>query len=158
MALNDPIAERMATQVAGEKSSVIQEDLTITGMVMTDGAVEVHGTLLGDMFAKTVYVAPGALVRGDLVAEAVSVAGVHEGRVTARSVLLGSNARCKGAILHQRLTIEDGAEFEGSVLRKTDESAWSDISKTFEEPGVELTPEAQKAVDALRREFESKGA
>lgn len=154
--MRDPIKERMTNAVAGSEKTIIQRDLTITGAILTDGAVEVHGVLNGDMFAKSVLIGPGATVKGDLVAENVEIAGLAEGRVTARVVRLAPNARYKGAILHQRLMIEDGAEFEGSVLRKTDEAAWSDISKTFEIPGVELTDEAKRAVDALKAEFERK--
>lgn len=153
----DPIKERMATQVAGDQTTVIQRDLTVSGAVMTDGSVELHGTLNGDMFAKHVLIGPGATMKGDVVAENVEIAGVADGRVTARVVRLAPNARFRGAILHQRLMIEDGAEFEGSVLRKTDEAAWTEISKTFEIPGVELTDDAQRAVDALKREFDAKG-
>lgn len=154
----DPIKQRMANQVASDKPTVIQRDLTITGAVMTDGVVELHGSLTGDLYAKRVLVGPGASMKGDIVSELVEVAGHVDGRVTARQVRLAPTARIKGAILHQRLAIEDGAEFEGNVLRKTDEKAWSEISKTFEIPGVDLTPEAKKAVDALKAEFSAKGA
>lgn len=156
--MQDPIRERMTNQVAGDKATVIQRDLVVTGAVMTDGMVELHGKLTGDLFAKRVLIGPGALLKGDIVAENVEVAGEIDGRVTARLVRLAPTARIKGAILHQRLSIDDGAEFEGNVLRKTDEAAWAAISKTFEIPGVELTPEAQTAVNALKAEFASKGA
>lgn len=147
----------MANQVATDQRTVIQQDLKITGAILTDGSVEIYGALTGDLFAKDVVIGPGAQVNGDIVAENVEIAGVAEGRVTARAVRLSPNARYKGAILHQRLMIDDGAEFEGSVLRKTDEAAWADISKTFDIPGVELTEEAKRAVAALKAEFETKG-
>ena len=156
--MQDPVRQRMENQVAGDKPTVIQRDLNITGAVMTDGVVELHGALTGDLFAKRVLVGPGAKMKGDIVSEVVEVAGMVDGRITARMVRLGASARIQGAILHQRLAIDDGAEFEGSVLRKTDESAWTEISKTFVTPGVELTPEAQKAVDSLKAEFAAKGA
>ena len=156
--MRDPVKERMATQVAGGRTTVIQRDLNISGAVMTDGSVELFGALDGDLFAKTLMIGPGARFKGDVVAENVEISGMVDGRVTARTVRLGATAQVKGAILHQRLMIDDGAEFEGSVLRKTDEAAWTEISKTFEIPGVELTADAQRAVDALKREFEAKGA
>ena len=156
--MQDPIKQRMANPPASDKPTVIQRDLKITGAVMTDGVVELNGSLNGDLYAKRVLVGPGATMTGDIVSEMVEVAGTVDGRVTARMVRLAGSARIKGAILHQRLSIDDGAEFEGSVLRRTDDAAWSAISKTFEIPGVELTPEAQKAVDDLKAEFAAKGA
>lgn len=136
--------------------TVIQQDMVLTGMILTDGAVELHGVLDGDICAKGFTLGSTGMLKGDVVAEEVAIAGEGEGRITARKVRLGAGARYRGDILHQRLSVEDGAEFEGAVLRKTDEAAWSEITKTFETPGVELTDEAVRAVNALKAEFEKR--
>ncbi|MCI4661271.1 MAG: polymer-forming cytoskeletal protein [Neomegalonema sp.] len=131
----------------------ISSDLTVTGTILTDGAVEISGTVNGDICARSVIINPGAEFRGEIVAENVSLAGRGTGRITARSVAIKGTAHFKGDILHQSLSIEASAQFEGSVLRKTDEAAWEKISETFVIEGVELTPEAQAAVQALKSEF-----
>ncbi len=149
------VEQRMRTMSGGDgPPTVIQKDMEVRGRMLTDGAVELHGTLTGDICARNVLLGDSGVVHGDIVAEQVEIAGQGDGRTTARRVRLGAGARYKGDILHQRLSIEDGAEFEGSVLRKTDEKAWEAISATFETPGVELTDAALKAVDALKAEFE----
>lgn len=159
-----PEPDRMSSRIEAKAQSmvstgdmaptVIQRDMVLKGMILTDGAVELHGVIDGDVCAKSFTLGDAGSLRGDVVAEQVQIAGEGQGRITARQVRLGSGARYQGDILHQRLSIEDGAEFEGAVLRKTDEAAWAEISKTFDTPGVELTEEAIRAVDALKAEFE----
>ncbi|MEO1291314.1 MAG: polymer-forming cytoskeletal protein [Pseudomonadota bacterium] len=132
----------------------ISQDLTITGTLLTDGVIEVSGAVEGNICAREVIVNPGALFRGEIVADMVTFTGRGTGRVTARSVRMSAGAQFTGDILHQSLGIEPGAEFEGAVLRKKDDASWSAISKTFEIDGVELTPAAQAAVAALKEEFD----
>ncbi|MEO1330561.1 MAG: polymer-forming cytoskeletal protein [Pseudomonadota bacterium] len=156
--LSAAIEERRQTMVSSGDvgPTVIQRDMVLKGMILTDGAVELHGVIEGDICAKTFSLGETGQMSGDVVAEQVQLSGEGQGRVTARRVRLDAGARYKGDILHQRLSIEDGAEFEGAVLRKTDETAWTEITKTFETPGVELTDDAMQAVEALKAEFEKR--
>lgn len=134
--------------------TLISRDLVVRGTILTDGEVDVDGSILGDVCAKAVNIGTGATVKGRIVAESVSIAGAAEGRVTARRVRLLDGAAVRSDLIHQRLAIEDGAEFEGSVLRKTEDAAWDAITATFEIEGVELTEEALRAVRALDAEFD----
>lgn len=137
-----------------DNRTIIQHDMTLRGALLTDGVVELHGVVEGGVCAKVVEIGPQATLKGDVVADSAVVNGYVEGRVTARQVRLAPGARVVGDLIHQRLSIEDGAEFEGQVLRKTDDSAWADIVQTFEIPGVELTDAASQAVAALSAEFD----
>jgi cytoskeletal protein CcmA (bactofilin family) len=53
------------------------------------------------------------MVRGDVVSESVTVHGRVEGSVRARKVMLARNAHVLGDIVHQSLSVEMGAVFEG---------------------------------------------
>lgn len=151
------LEERKHSTVAEDgPPTVIQREMELSGLILTDGAIELYGSHTGDVCAKGFTLGDTGVLKGDIVAEEVVISGHGEGRITARRVRLSAGARYRGDILHQRLSVEDGAEFEGAVLRKTDESAWAEISKTFETPGVELTEAAVKAVDALKAEFEKR--
>lgn len=132
--------------------TVLQRELKISGSILTDGEIEFHGQIDGVICAKGVVVGPGASFVGEIVAESVVVAGNAKGRITARKIRLSDGSNFDGDLIYQRLAIEDGAEFEGSVLRKKDDSAWEDITKTFDIPGHELTNEAARAVQALKEE------
>ena len=147
---NDLIKDRMSTLRASDSASVIQKDLVIKGAILTDGDLEIHGIVEGDVYAKTVVIGQTSLLRGDIVAERAIVGGDAEGRITAREVKLTEHSRCKAEIVHERIAIEGGADFEGSAKRQIDPEAWAKVSQTFAEPGVELTPDAARAVKELR--------
>ncbi|MCI4665302.1 MAG: polymer-forming cytoskeletal protein [Neomegalonema sp.] len=147
---NESIKDRMANMRPTGKASVIQKDLVIKGAVLTDGDLEIHGIIEGDVYAKTVHIGQTSLLRGDIVAERAIIGGDAEGRITAREVKLTETSRCRAEIVHERIAIEGGAEFEGSAKRQADPEAWAKVSETFEAPGVELTPDAAKAVEELR--------
>lgn len=135
--------------------TVIQEDVAIKGAMLTDGEVELNGLVDGAICAKVVEIGASAKMKGEIVAETATVSGRVEGRITARMIRLATGAHIVGDLIHQRLAIEDGAEFEGSVLRKKEDEAWVDITRTFEIEGVELTDDAARAVQALSDELDN---
>lgn len=149
MATN-PTMRRAPGAQQTDEASVIQKDLVIKGAIMTDGDLEIHGVVEGDVYAKTVVVGQTSLLRGDIVAERAVVGGDAEGQITARDVKLTESARCRAEIVHERIAIEGGAEFEGSAKRQIDAAQWEKVVRTFQEPGAELTREAAKAVEELR--------
>lgn len=150
MAASAPSAQR---GLSASMPSLLSADLKVTGSIMTDGEVELNGEVEGTVYAKRVTVGSTADMKGDIVAEHAIIDGPMKGRVTARIVHLRKHARFDGDLIHQKIIIDEGAEFEGSVHRKVDEAAWTDITRTFDEPGVELTDDASRAVEALKREF-----
>ena len=155
MAFGTSESTKSASRTATSGSrTIISQDLVITGTILTDGEIEVNGTVEGDICARMVVIGGTATVQGEVVAENVSVSGTAQGRITARRILLRDGSHVQSDLIHQRLGIEEGAEFEGSVLRKKDDAAWEDITKTFDIPGVELTDDAARAVNALGSEFE----
>lgn len=151
--MSEPVRARAQSMTAGAMPSIISPDLKITGAMMTDGVIELNGEVEGPIYAREVQIGESARISGDLVAEKAVLNGPASGRITARLVHLKPGARFSGDIIHQKLIIDEGAEFEGAVHRKVDEAAWTEITKTFEEPGVELTDEAARAVAALKEEF-----
>ncbi len=142
-----------ARPAASAMPSLFSSDLKVTGSIMTDGEVELNGPVDGVVYAKRVTIGTTADFKGDVVAEYAIIDGPATGRITARHVHLRSRARFNGDLIHQKLVIDEGAEFEGAVHRKVDETAWTNITKTFDEPGVELTDDATRAVEALKKEF-----
>lgn len=136
----------------GHGITVLQRELKITGTILTDGEIEFHGQIDGVICAKGVVIGSGAEFKGDVIAESATISGHATGRITARLIRLCDGAEFEGDLIYQRLAIEEGAEFDGTVLRKKDDADWVDITRTFEIPGVELTTEAARAVRALQEE------
>jgi cytoskeletal protein CcmA (bactofilin family) len=103
--------------------SVISADMKIVGAVQSDGDLQVEGTIEGDVTSRSVSVSGSALVRGSITADSVRVAGTVKGGLTAKSVTLASTAKVEGDIVHQSLSIETGAGFEGQCRRMPPERA-----------------------------------
>lgn len=120
---------------AGEPS-LLAAGLTIVGDVQTDRDVHIEGTVEGSVKGRKVTIGEGAIIRGEVAGEDVLVNGTVEGRVRGVKVALSAKAAVSGEVVHKALTVEEGARFEGTVLRR-DEPLKADPAP---EPQVEAAP------------------
>ncbi len=97
--------------------SIISSDLTIIGNLVTEGDIQIDGTIEGDIKSHTVTVGEEAVVSGQIVADFVRVNGRVNGQITAREVALGKTAHVVGDVLHESLSINAGARLEGHYRR-----------------------------------------
>ena len=102
--------------------SVISADLTITGNLVSNGEIQVDGTVIGDIRTDTLLVVENARVTGETVARCTRIHGQVEGQITARSVTLAKTAHVTGDIIHENLSIEKGAFLEGHCRRIEEEA------------------------------------
>jgi cytoskeletal protein CcmA (bactofilin family) len=100
--------------------SIIGEDLTVTGNVLSRGEVQVDGTIQGDVHCSSLIVGEKAEITGGIVAEDVVVRGRVTGSVRGNRVTLQQTARVEGDVFHKSLAIEQGAYFEGKSRRSED--------------------------------------
>lgn len=100
--------------------SLLSNDLTIKGNVITAGDVQVEGTVEGDVHAHLLTVGEDATIKGEIVADDVVVHGRVIGRLRGLKVRLTASARVEGDIVHKTIAIESGAHFEGTVQRQED--------------------------------------
>ncbi|GGY52447.1 hypothetical protein GCM10007148_21940 [Parvularcula lutaonensis] len=100
--------------------SLISADMVIKGEIRSEGEVQFDGEIDGDIFAKGLVIGEGAMVRGEVIAEKVKVAGTVEGRIRATRVELTASSIVKGDVVHTALMIEAGARFEGSCRHSDD--------------------------------------
>lgn len=129
--------------------SIIGEDLTVTGNIISKGEVQIEGEVQGDIHCSSLVVGEKAAVTGGLVAEDVVVRGRVSGSIRAARVTLQSSSHVEGDIYHQSLAIEQGAFFEGKSRRSDDttaqkpEAAHSQAAKTPAQPASQ-TPSPDK--------------
>ena len=100
--------------------SIIGEDLTVTGNIISKGEVQVEGDIQGDVFCANLTIGDHGRVTGAIVAEEVTVHGRITGTINALSVTLESNSHVEGDICHQALKLEHGGYFEGKSQRSDD--------------------------------------
>ncbi|GBE43088.1 polymer-forming cytoskeletal [bacterium BMS3Bbin10] len=100
--------------------SVIGEDLSVEGNVVSKGEVQVEGEIKGDIHCASLVIGDKALIEGGVVADDVIVRGRVVGTVRGQRVTLQSTSHVEGDIFHQSLAIEQGSYFEGKSRRSDD--------------------------------------
>ena len=95
--------------------SVITSDVEITGTIKTSGGIQIHGRLNGDLeCAGDATVGKSGQIKGNIVANAISIAGTINGNMTAKDrIEMKSSAKVQGDIKSKRLAVEDGVTFVG---------------------------------------------
>lgn len=100
--------------------SIIGEDLTVNGNVLSKGEVQVDGEIKGDVHCSSLIVGEKAQITGGIVAEDVVVRGRVMGSVRGNRVTLQATSHVEGDVFHKSLAIEQGAFFEGKSRRSED--------------------------------------
>lgn len=133
--------------------SIISADLLVQGTLVSQGDMQIDGTVEGDIRSVTLMIGNGAIVKGEVVAEEVVIRGRVEGRIRARRVQLDASAVVIGDILQEQLTVAAGATFEGTCRRSSDplnlqaptpQLTLSKSSPQAEKPSL-VQPEAKSA-------------
>ena len=97
--------------------SIIGPEMSVRGDLQSDGDLHIEGTVQGDIRVKHLVVAKDAVVRGDVEAATVRIAGSVVGTLRSREVMLTATAKMQGDIYHDVLSIEPGAQLEGHCRR-----------------------------------------
>jgi cytoskeletal protein CcmA (bactofilin family) len=97
--------------------SIIGEDLTIRGNVISKGEIQVDGEIEGDIRCGSLLLGDKSKVTGSVAAEDVVVRGHLVGSITGLRITLQGQSHVEGDIFHQSLAIEQGAYFEGKSRR-----------------------------------------
>jgi cytoskeletal protein CcmA (bactofilin family) len=94
--------------------SIISADLTVIGTLISTGDVQVDGRVEGDIRATALVIGEDASIHGDVYADDAIIRGRVEGGIRAKKVQLCSTSHVEGNILHEALSVEAGAFFEGN--------------------------------------------
>jgi cytoskeletal protein CcmA (bactofilin family) len=125
--------------------SILSGDLVINGTVTAEGEIQLDGQIEGDVRAGALIVGEKASVKGEVVAESVTIRGRVLGSVRGRQVQLASTARIEGDIIHSALSVESGAFFEGHCRHTSD--PLNPSAETTPSPGPSLSSAKLKSSD-----------
>ena len=106
-------------------TSVLGQDITISGqqlVIKTKGSLLIAGHIRGDVHGESVTVGETGSVSGTITARNITVQGEVSGALKGSSVNLNATSRVDGDIVKQTLSIDEGAQFDGSVRRARDVS------------------------------------
>jgi cytoskeletal protein CcmA (bactofilin family) len=113
-------ARETAPVVAKESTkdtTYLGKNLKITGHIFGEGSLIILGTFEGEFDIKgQLKIGQGASVKGNIKATSVSINGHIEGTILASErILLDSTAAMKGRLVTPKISIQDGAVFDGEL-------------------------------------------
>jgi cytoskeletal protein CcmA (bactofilin family) len=117
----------------GGVPSIISGDLIVHGTLISQGDVQVDGKVDGDIRAGSLVIGEKAVIIGDVYAEEAIVRGRVEGSIRARKVQLCATCHVEGNILHEALSMEVGAFFEGNCRHSDNPLADAPDGSSFTE-------------------------
>jgi cytoskeletal protein CcmA (bactofilin family) len=130
--------------------SVIDPGLLITGTLEGDGELQIDGQVRGDIRCTHLTVGSAATVAGNITADEVVVRGKVTGIIGGNRVMLMDSAQVESEIFHKRLSIEEGAHFEGEA-RFNEQPIEKARSRPQEKSAAEAEAAARREEEAARR-------
>lgn len=103
--------------------SVIGTDLTILGeniAIISRNRLRIDGDVQGDVHGSEVTISREGSVVGTIAAQRIEVFGGVKGAIRAPTVIVHPTAEVDAEIVHQSLTVEEGATLDGSMRRVRD--------------------------------------
>ena len=88
---------------------------TFVGTIRSQHAIEVFGTVRGDVVGAAVHVHEAGDVTGAIMAEQVTLKGRVQGPVRARRALIQAGSRVLGDVMHHVIAVELGADIVGRL-------------------------------------------
>ena len=98
--------------------TLIGAGAVIDGTVVTQGELQIGGTVRGLVQADLCVIETGGRVDGEIEAEEVVVAGQVSGPIHARHVHLQQGARVDGDITSDTIAVDSGAKLNGAVWHR----------------------------------------
>ena len=98
---------------SGSTFSVLGSDVSINGDLVTSDSLQLNGSIRGDVKCGTLHQGATGTVVGNIVADDARLAGLVDGTVTARLLVLEPSARITGDVTYETLTTESGARVQG---------------------------------------------
>ena len=98
-------------------ASLLSENLTVEGNVLSDGEVQIDGVVRGDVRVGKLSLGETGHVEGQIFSDSVEIRGRVIGAITAKQVRLLGTAYVDGDITHEQLAMETGAFFQGRSLK-----------------------------------------
>jgi len=115
---SDTAASKMAAGLGPEATSILGQTFVCTGQITGQEDLLIKGTFKGIIRIKnhSLVIDKSARIEADIIAGNVSLAGDLTGNIRATgTVFVSAEAKMKGDITAVKVSIQDGAQFRGSI-------------------------------------------
>ena len=103
---------------SGSENSIISSDMKIRGKINASGGLVLLGTVTGDIKCSSLSVEESGVLKGNVDAESVSIAGKCDGQVLADTVAVKSSGQVSGEVAYDNISIEEGAKIEAQIGKR----------------------------------------
>ena len=130
--------------------SLISETFSLEGTLRTSGAIDIAGLIKGGVYTNDLIIKETGSIIGPVETDKIEIHGHLEGKLVARTIVIGSTARVKGDILFsESLKTEEGADING-YLKKTESTSLEAAQSEFKLDSIE-------AIELKEKEKSKKG-
>ena len=127
--------------------SLISESFSLEGTLRTSGAIDVAGLIKGPVYTNDLIIKDTGSVIGPVETDKIEIYGHLEGKVVAKTIVIGNTAVVKGDILFsESLKTEEGADING-YIKKTESTSLEAAQSEFKLDAIE----AKEAKDAKEK-------
>ena len=98
--------------------SFIGPEVVISGDLTTGAQLHVDGRIDGHVRCAQLCQGTTGIIAGDIVADESRIAGLVQGTVNARSVIIEASARVTGDVTYETISIAAGAQIDGRLARR----------------------------------------
>ena len=117
--------------------SQISETFSLEGTLRTSGAIDIAGLIKGAVYTNDLIIKETGSIMGPVETDKIEIYGHLEGKVVARTIVIGSTAVVKGDILFsETLKTEEGADING-YLKKTESTSLEAAQDEFKLDTIE---------------------
>ena len=117
--------------------SQISETFSLEGTLRTSGAIDIAGLIKGAVYTNDLVIKETGSIMGPVEADKIEIYGHLEGKIVARTIVIGSSAVVKGDILFsESLKTEEGADING-YLKKTESTSLEAAQNEFKLDSIE---------------------
>jgi cytoskeletal protein CcmA (bactofilin family) len=97
------------------KPSVISEEVVLTGNIKTPGALNIEGTVIGDLEVISLVIGPTGVLKGNVNCKSLNIRGKFNGTSVCKDLIVASSAQIDAKVTYQELTLQRGAGLRGEL-------------------------------------------
>tara|TARA_B000000532_G_C18682731_1_gene326028 strand:+ start:126 stop:605 length:480 start_codon:yes stop_codon:yes gene_type:complete len=117
--------------------SLISETFSLEGTLRTSGAIDIAGLIKGPVYTNDLVIKETGSIVGPVETDKIEIYGHLEGKVVAKTIVIGNSAVVKGDILFsETLKTEEGADING-YIKKTESTSLEAAQDEFKLEEIE---------------------
>jgi cytoskeletal protein CcmA (bactofilin family) len=116
--LPPPVPAKMATGARHTTFSILGSDVVVTGNVAASVDLHVDGKIEGDLKCANLVQGEASEIKGGVFAETAKLAGLVDGSIEAKTLIIHASARITGDVTYENITIENGGKVDGKLTHR----------------------------------------